>query len=112
VAHPPPLIATNRCPLTRHSPVLLSIQVGQSRAHGTKGTADPLDRPWRNGCFKRAVPGPIFLGRTNLDGDGQADLMNHGGEATDGIYAFSGGRPPSERECRRRRADVPERSEG
>jgi len=31
------------------------------------------------GIFKTPAPGPLWLGRTHLDGDGQADLVNHGG---------------------------------
>ena len=38
-----------------------------------------MDRPWQTGFFKQAVGGPRWLGQTNLDGDGQADLVNHGG---------------------------------
>src|SRR4051794_16170348 len=60
-------------------PVLLSIQVGHPAEHGTEGTSDPMDRPWTSGFFKAPVAGPVFLGGTNLDGDGQADLVNHGG---------------------------------
>lgn len=60
-------------------PVLLSIQVGRPAEHGNDGATDPMDRPWTSGFFKTPVAGPVFLGRTNLDGDGQADLVNHGG---------------------------------
>jgi len=31
------------------------------------------------GIFKQPVRGPVHLGRCHLDGDGQADLVNHGG---------------------------------
>lgn len=31
------------------------------------------------GIFKNLVSGPIWLGRHNLQGDGQADLIHHGG---------------------------------
>ena len=37
------------------------------------------DRSWTTGFFKLPVQGPIFVGATNLAGDGQADLKNHGG---------------------------------
>jgi MOSC domain-containing protein YiiM len=62
-----------------YQPVLLSIQVGRPAEHGTDGAADPMDCPWTSGFFKAPVAGPISLGRTNLDGDGQEDLVNHGG---------------------------------
>ena len=60
-------------------PVLLSIQTGTPVDHGRPDASDPLERPWTSGFFKSPVAGPVFLGKTNLDGDGQADLENHGG---------------------------------
>ena len=60
-------------------PNLLSIQVGQPRSFGAADAADPIDRPWTTGFFKEPVSGPVRLSRTNLAGDGQADLVNHGG---------------------------------
>jgi MOSC domain-containing protein YiiM len=39
------------------------------------------------GIFKSAVAGPRMLRRLNLDGDGQADLENHGGVAK-ALYAY------------------------
>ena len=38
-----------------------------------------MDRPWVTSFFKDPVDGPVWLGLTNLAGDGQADLENHGG---------------------------------
>ena len=58
---------------------LLSVQVGVPRSHGTKGAADPMDRPWRTAFFKEPVEGPVRLGRLGLEGDGQADPRYHGG---------------------------------
>jgi MOSC domain-containing protein YiiM len=58
---------------------LVSIQVGLPAVHGEPGAADPLDQPWRTGFFKTPVRGPVWLGRTNLVGDGQANLKVHGG---------------------------------
>jgi MOSC domain-containing protein YiiM len=40
------------------------------------------------GIFKKPVSGPVKVGRTNLEGDGQADLENHGGESK-AVYAYS-----------------------
>ena len=37
------------------------------------------DKPWTTGFFKTRIEGPVFVGTTNLAGDGQADLENHGG---------------------------------
>lgn len=58
---------------------IVSLQVGLPRDYGTPGAIDPMQRPWRTGFIKEAVDGPILLERTNLVGDGQADLRVHGG---------------------------------
>lgn len=60
-------------------PRLISLQVGLPRQFGTPGAADPMDRPWMTGFFKEPVAGPVMLRRENLDGDGQADRVHHGG---------------------------------
>ena len=39
------------------------------------------DRTLRTGIFKQPVTGQRMLRRTNLEGDGQADLENHGGSS-------------------------------
>jgi MOSC domain-containing protein YiiM len=38
-----------------------------------------MERPWSTGFFKESVEEPVWLGQTNLTGDGQADLKHHGG---------------------------------
>lgn len=58
---------------------IVSVQVGMPRGHGAEGAADPMDRPWVTGFFKAPVAGPVRVGATNLEGDGQADLRVHGG---------------------------------
>ncbi|NIO09230.1 MAG: MOSC domain-containing protein [Deltaproteobacteria bacterium] len=60
-------------------PILASIQVGLPKQLGTPGAIDPMDRPWVTAAFKEAVEGPVWLGKTNLAGDGQANLEVHGG---------------------------------
>lgn len=60
-------------------PVLASIQVSLPRQFGQEGAAEPMDRPWTTGFFKEPVAGAVRLGRTNLEGDGQADRVHHGG---------------------------------
>ena len=60
-------------------PTLLSIQVGLPRSFGTPEATEPMDRHWTTGFFKKAVVGPVRVGLANLEGDGQADLINHGG---------------------------------
>lgn len=60
-------------------PKLLSIQVAFPQTLPGEDAAGPWVRPWTTGFFKRPVSHPVWLGRTNLAGDGQADLDNHGG---------------------------------
>ena len=60
-------------------PYLVSIQVGLPRNLGTEGALNPMDRPWFTGFFKEPIDRSVWLGKTNLDGDGQADLRHHGG---------------------------------
>lgn len=58
---------------------LFSIQVGMPRTIGRSDASDSMDQIWTTGFFKNQIPGRIWLGRRNLEGDGQADLQNHGG---------------------------------
>ena len=61
------------------APFIVSIQVGLPAVRGVPGSDDPMDQTWTSGIVKAPVDGPVWLGRTNLAGDGQADLVNHGG---------------------------------
>ena len=56
---------------------LVSIQVGMPRP--IADLRDPNRRPWRTGYAKEPVTGPVWLGRTNLAGDGQGNRKVHGG---------------------------------
>lgn len=58
---------------------LVSIQTGQPAEHGRADAQKPMEREWTTAFFKEPVEGPLWLGLTNLAGDGQADLENHGG---------------------------------
>ncbi|MEB3283538.1 MAG: MOSC domain-containing protein [Lyngbya sp.] len=60
-------------------PQLCSIQVGLPKKMGVEEATDPMERSWSTGFFKEPIQGLIWLGKTNLVGDGQADLKNHGG---------------------------------
>jgi ferredoxin-NADP reductase/MOSC domain-containing protein YiiM/ferredoxin len=60
--------------LSATSGTLLSVNVGM-----------PKDVPWQGrtvftGVFKEPVDGPRWVGRLNVEGDGQGDLAGHGGE--------------------------------
>ena len=57
-------------------PQLLSIQVGLPAEHGADAISN---KSWQSGIFKFPVTGRIHLDSTNLAGDGQDDLKNHGG---------------------------------
>ena len=52
---------------------LVSVNIGQPQAVEIDG------RAYRTGIYKRAIAGRVRLGQVNLEGDGQADLDNHGG---------------------------------
>lgn len=54
---------------------LLSIQVGLPK----KYDADTIDERWTSAIAKTPVSGKVWLSKTQLEGDGQADLKNHGG---------------------------------
>lgn len=68
--------------------VLTSIQVGAPRDYAADGRRAPYNRSWTTGIFKTPVDAAVYLGRTGLDGDGQADLVNHGG-ADKAVCAYS-----------------------
>jgi MOSC domain-containing protein YiiM len=57
----------------------------------------------KTGIFKHPVTGPVHAGRYNLEGDGQADLENHGG-AHKAVYAYSADHYPYWRETLGRKA--------
>jgi MOSC domain-containing protein YiiM len=59
--------------------VVYSVQIGTPKNYGFEDAVDTHDKPWATGFFKSPIEGPVFVGTTNLDGDGQADLKNHGG---------------------------------
>jgi len=53
---------------------LISIQVGMPTMRHEAG-----DNPWRTGYFKSPVVGSVWVGRTNVTGDGQGNRRVHGG---------------------------------
>jgi len=61
------------------SAYLASIQIGKPTSYGREDATETHDKPWTTGFFKTAAEGKIFVSRTNIAGDGQADLKHHGG---------------------------------
>ena len=56
-----------------------SIQVGIPHDLPPEHLDDQPAHPWSTDFFKRPVRGPVRLHQQNLEGDGQADLIHHGG---------------------------------
>lgn len=52
---------------------VVSLNVGKPK------TVDYRGKPLETGIYKLPVPGPLELHAEGFDGDGQADLVNHGG---------------------------------
>jgi MOSC domain-containing protein YiiM len=77
--------------------VLYSIQVGMPKSYGFEEATDTHDRPWTTGFFKTPIEGRVFVGATNILGDGQADLENHGG-IDKAVLAYSADHYPKWRE--------------
>jgi MOSC domain-containing protein YiiM len=77
--------------------ILHSIQVGAPKSYGSEEAADAHDQAWTTGFFKLPIEGPVFAGGTNLAGDGQADLQNHGG-VDKAVLAYSADHYPKWRE--------------
>ncbi len=58
---------------------IISLQVGQPRTVGSRESSDPFEEVWTTGFFKHSISESLWLNTVNLVGDGQADLVNHGG---------------------------------
>ena len=61
---------------------LLSIQVGRPAPVEWEG------KTLMTGIFKSSIPGPVWVRKFNIEGDGQGDLDVHGGEDK-AVYAYS-----------------------
>ena len=57
---------------------LISLQIGRPAGH-TSQIKDGEDAEWVSSIWRRSVSGRVPLSRTDLDGNAQADLKNHGG---------------------------------
>lgn len=58
------------------TPHIISIQAGKMVEY----PADEHGEAWSSSIVKTAVEGAVWLGATNITGDAQTDLKNHGGE--------------------------------
>ncbi len=67
---------------------LVTLCVAKPQNYGSPDAVDAHDKPWTTGFFKKPFYGSLFLGKTNLIGDGQADLKYHGG-ADKAVLAYS-----------------------
>lgn len=67
---------------------LQSIQVGMPQTIVDDHGESEEDRVWVSGFFKQPIVGPVRVTKTLIEGDGQADLRNHGGEDK-AILAYS-----------------------
>lgn len=59
--------------------VLESVQIGAVRNYGRPDAVDTHDLPWTTGFYKTPVSGAVTVSGSKIQGDGQADLINHGG---------------------------------
>lgn len=58
---------------------IVSIHVGRVQSIPEQGSGEWWDRRWETGFIKESVVGPVALGPEGLEGDEQADRVNHGG---------------------------------
>jgi MOSC domain-containing protein YiiM len=59
--------------------LLKYVFAGLPKTVGDKEAATPMEREWTSAIFKEPVEGAVWVGKTGLNGDGQADMENHGG---------------------------------
>lgn len=75
---------------------LLSIQVGQPRTYAAE-SADGSPVEWTSAFVKEPVTGPVLVHETQISGDAQVDLENHGGPDK-AVLAYAAGHYPVWRE--------------
>jgi len=68
--------------------VLLSIQVGMPQTLTDQNEPDPDKASWTTGFYKSPIEGWANVSSLNIDGDGQADQVHHGG-VDKAILAYS-----------------------
>lgn len=70
-------------------PTISSIQIGQPRTLGVEDADDFFERTWVTGIYKAPVAGPVRVTAHGIIGDGQANLVSHGG-VDKAVCAYSG----------------------
>ena len=67
-----------------------SLQIGEPETLPTPPAfAKPGEEPtWTSSIFKKPINDPVYLHKTHLEGDGQADVKNHGG-ADKAVLAYA-----------------------
>ncbi len=68
--------------------LLKKIFVGLPKTIGEKDAAHIMDREWTSAIFKEPVTEPVWVSKTGLTGDGQADTKHHGGPEK-AVFAYS-----------------------
>ncbi|MEW4455436.1 MOSC domain-containing protein [Bremerella sp. JC817] len=58
---------------------VVQLAVGMPKRYGDPESSDPMHRVWTTGFFKQPVEGEVQLNQLGFEGDGVADLVNHGG---------------------------------
>ena len=67
---------------------LLSIQVGLPQAFTNEEVISPNEELWTTAFLKQPVIGPVWVGKTNIAGDGQASLTHGGLEKAVCVYPW------------------------
>jgi MOSC domain-containing protein YiiM len=62
-----------------NQPILQSVQIGKPKSYGREDATESHDQLWTTSFFKMPVEGPVFVSRTEIAGNAQADLKHHGG---------------------------------
>ena len=80
------------------SGILHSVQIGTPQSYGSERCRRRARQTVDDRVFQEArLKGPVFVGSTNLAGDGQADLRNHGG-VDKAVLAYSANHYPKWRD--------------
>lgn len=58
---------------------IVRLQVGLPRTLGEADALNPMDGEWTTSQYKERVDSELFAGKNGIAGDGQADLIHHGG---------------------------------